>query len=529
MKQGFWVRSKDKNIIFIFSILLSFAIMMLVYLTGGTPTVYGHLMYIPIVLTASKYGTKKGLFIAVLGGIQLGPFMPPSVQDHIEQQSYNWMIRMCIFIAIALIISFFSEQDRKNKNVITSLLTHNQNTGLKNIEAIKSEEDIDGISKTIVVLSIQGIQDTKLLFGYLFENRIISEISDILNHIVKKYENAEIYQYYGMQFVLKIPGDAEKLISEIRNLDKSVLRIDNIPIYFEVHMGIAEIEGDISTYEGLRRAQIAYSYTKTNDDLKECRFEKNLEDYFKNILNVAGRFSEAISQKRIGVAYQNIVNSKDGAVHSAELLARWQKDDGSYISPDLFIPIVEKTELIQELTKYIITCAIEFLQKNEDKDIMVSINFSKRDFMNDSIDFLLNSIEKSGVNPAQIQIEVIERNLVDVDDLKVHLDKIQANHIKIALDDFGTDYSSYQYLGELNLDTIKLDKSLIYNIHESETSRRLVKSIVQFCKDSDIKTVAEGVETKEIADICKEIGVDYLQGYYFYKPEMSDRYFGKKN
>ncbi|MGB4660215.1 MAG: EAL domain-containing protein [Mobilitalea sp.] len=529
MKEKFMVKRRNKHMVLALLMLLAIAIAVLVYMMGGTTKVYTHFMYIPIVIAASLYGKKEGLFIAVYSDILIGPFMPQNVEQQIPQQTVNWIIRMCIFGVVALIIGFFSDYNRKNQKRITTILTHNENTGLKNVEAIKNEDAIDGISKTIVVFSIKGIQDTMILFGYFFENKITCEISAMLSEILSKYKNAEIYQYYGMQFVLKISKEdgmaedkrkeAELLINEIKDLDKSVMIVDNIPIYLEVRMGIVETEGDVSTYEGIRQAQIAYSYTQANE-LKESRFNGRLEEYYKNILDIAGGFSDAISNRKIGVAYQNIVSSKDGKVHSTELLARWKKEDGSYISPVLFIPIVEKTELIQELTKYMIIHAIEFLQKTEERNTTVSINFSKRDFENESIDFLLDSIEKSGVNPSCLQIEVIERNLTDVSNLNSHLERLRKHHVKIALDDFGTDYSSYQYLSELHLDTVKLDKSLIYNIHKRETSRRLVKSIVQFCEESGIKTVAEGVETKEIADTCREIGIDYLQGYYFHMPEM---------
>jgi len=529
MKKKLLTKYRHGNVVFVLLMILTIAITVFVYMTGGTTRVYAHFMYIPIALTASLYGKKKGLFIAVFGAILIGPFMPLNVEEQISQNTVNWVIRMCIFGVVALIIGLFSDYNRENRKRITTLLTHNEKTGLKNIEAIKSENAVDGIRKTILVFSIKGIQDTMMLFGYFFENKITCEIAGMLSEILSKYKNAEIYQYYGMQFVIKISQEDENgkdkrkeeelLLCEIRELDKLVIFIDNIPIHLEVRMGITETEGSVSTYEGIRQAQIAYSYTQT-DELKEYRFDQKMEEHFKDILNIAGGFSDAVSNQKIRVAYQNIVSSKDGTVHSTELLARWEKEDGVFISPNLFIPIVEKTELIQELTKYIITCAIELLKKNEERNIIVSINFSKKDFANESIDFLLDSIEKSGVNPSCIQIEVIERNLADISNLNVHFKRLRMHHIKIALDDFGTDYSSYRYLSELTLDTIKLDKSLIYNIHQSEKSRRLVESIVQFCGESGITTVAEGVETKEIADTCKEIGIDYLQGYYFHMPEM---------
>ena len=220
------------------------------------------------------------------------------------------------------------------------------------------------------------------------------------------------------------------------------------------------------------------------------------------------------------MAFQNIVSSSDEQRSSVELLVRWQKDDGTFISPNTFIPIIENTELIQYLTKYIITCAIQFIKVHSKEDLTVSINFSKMDFENESIDFLIKSIVEEGINPSCIQVEVIERNLINIKHLDIHINRLREHGIKIALDDFGTEYSSYQFLSELMLDTVKLDKSLIYNIHMNQRSERLVRSIVNFCTECGIQTVAEGVETEEIANVCKEIGIDHLQGFYYHRPEL---------
>lgn len=529
MVNDFLSKKRNINVIFALLIILEIGITLFVYGSGGTAQVYTHFMYIPIVISSSILGKKRGLMIAVIGGFLIGPFLPQNVAENIPQQTINWFIRMCIFAIVALIIGYFSEFNRKNRKRITEMLTHDEKTGLKNIEAIKSEGTMDGVSKTIVLFSIKGIQDTMSLFGYFFESKIICELASLLKSKFACYSNVELYQYLGTQFVIKITenekgidlnhNETEKIIREIKNIDKSVLDIDNIPIYLEVRMGIAELSGEVTTYEGIRQAQVAYSYAQSKK-LRAYRYDPLIDEYFMDIQNVAGEFSEAISNHKIGVAYQNIVNSLDEQRSSVELLIRWKKEDGTFISPNTFIPIIENTELIQDLTKYVITCAIRFVQENNMDDLTVSINFAKMDFENDSIDFLIASIEKAGVNPSRIQVEVVERDLADIKNLETQINKLRMHSIRIALDDFGTDYSSYQFLSELMLDTVKLDKSLIYNIHHNQRSERLIRSIVDFCKDCGIKTVAEGIETEEIASVCKEIGIDYLQGYYYHKPEL---------
>lgn len=524
MENGVVGRLQNNNVVFVLSLVLSVGIMLLVYMTGGTPNVYAHFMYIPAVIVAAVYGKKRGILIGVIGGILIGPFMPFSGGEGSIQKPSDWIVRLILFAGMGLIVGIFSDYDRYNKKRMNDMLTHNENTGLKNIEAMKNEKDFEGATGRIVSFSIKGIQDTMTLFGYAFENRITQNIAEKLKKILEKYPDAEIYQQAGMRFVLKECSredydDCESLISEIEELDKSILIVDNIPIYLEVKMGIAVLDGEKSIYEGLRQASIAYSFAEANG-LKRRIFDSNVEEYYQSILSIAGGFSDAIKKHKISAAYQNVVRAGDETSYGVELLTRWEKENGVFISPALFIPIVEKTELIQELTKYIIETAISFIKSAGDKSPVVSINFSKKDFCREIIDYLVNRIEEEAVDPSQIQVEVIERNLADVNDLNACLEILRNNRIRIALDDFGTDYSSYQYLSELPLDAIKIDRSLIRNIDRNETSRRLVKSLVDFCGETGIKTVAEGVETKEIAEVCRNIGVDYMQGFYFHRPEM---------
>lgn len=524
MKQGFMTKLIKNNMILIFAYALSIVIMVLVYMTGGTTKVYSHLMYVPIAAVSSAYGKRKGIFHAALSALLLGPFMPLNVNMKIAQEPINWITRLLIFIIVSLIIGFFSDYNRKHRDLITSLLTHDVNTGLKNLEAIKHEDGTDESDKTIVALIIKNFDEMMSFFGYIFSNQITLKIANKLSETLKQYNNVELYKYSGMQFVLKITNsstgaDADEIIAAIAGLNKSVLVVESIPIYLELQMGITSISGSTSTFEGLRQAFIAYSYAKSND-LKSSNFELTLESHYKSILDIAGGFSAALASHSIDAAYQRVVSAKTDETHSVELLARWKKEDGEYIRPDLFIPIIEKTELIKELTKYIISRAIEFLKVHSKDDWIVSINFSLKDFTADSIEYLFRAIEAANINPGRIQIEVIERTLADVKDLNQYLVLLREHNIKIALDDFGTGYSSYQYLGELPIDVIKIDKSIIFKIDKNEASRSLAKSIVNFCAENKIITVAEGVETKEIADVCKEIGIDYLQGFYYHRPQI---------
>lgn len=164
--------------------------------------------------------------------------------------------------------------------------------------------------------------------------------------------------------------------------------------------------------------------------------------------------------------------------------------------------------------------AIEELLNNSFQGKIVSINFSPKDFKEKIVNYLIMKVKDNNINPGQLQLEITEDVLINKDETICYLELIKNNGISIAIDDFGAGYSSYQYISELPIDVIKIDKSIIKKVDKSLFSRSIVKSIVDFSKTHDLKTVAEGVETREIADICKELGIDLLQGYYYHQPTI---------
>jgi len=502
-------------------------IALLVYITGGTPSVYANLMYVIIALVSASFGKRLGMIQAIFGGLLIGPLVNYMLHENTFYGgiSNNWILRLFIFAVIALIIGHFSDSSRKNNHFITNLLTHDNITNLKNLEAIKREDVKDPAQRTIVVVSVKNYEETLSFFGYTFGNQIVTNFADKLKEALSKFENTEIYRYAGMEFVIRIRDSAggasvDDVINSINELDESILLVRSIPIYIELEIGIAKHDEATPILETVRKALIALRYASVNE-LKSNIFDSHLEGHYKSVVDVASSFSSALSNRDIQSAYQYIYSAASDQVQGAELLARWLKSDDTSIYPNTFVPIIEKTELIHELTSFMTDEAIFFLQTQEPENFSASINFSAKDFTDKNIHNFLRKIDASGIAPGKFQIEITERILVKVDDILRYLTLLNEHGVTIAVDDFGTGYSSYQYVAEMPIDLIKIDKSIIMKIGSSNVYKSLVKSIVSFCRENQITTLAEGVETLEVANACKKIGVDLLQGYYYHKPQMT--------
>lgn len=239
-----------------------------------------------------------------------------------------------------------------------------------------------------------------------------------------------------------------------------------------------------------------------------------------------GKIKEAVIDNRIIPFYQGIVDnaadSSESADHSFEIpkkyecLMRLIDSDGKIIAPFFFLDVAKKAKLYPQLTRMMIEKAFLFFEENT---YTFSINLSVEDILDPkTAQFILDKLEHSGV-AEQVIFEILEsEGIENFEEVREFIEKVKQRGGRIAIDDFGSGYSNFAYLLNLQVDFIKIDASLIKNIDKDTNSRIIVETIVAFAQRLGIKTVAEFVHSKEISDIVKEIGVDFSQGFYFHEP-----------
>lgn len=522
---GFLVRLfKKKYTILIVSYGLSALVMLIVYYTGGTTKAYTNLMYLPIAIVSGIYGRKQGVIHAIISGLLLGPYMPLDSILMIAQSPLNWMIRLSLFTINALIIGIFADYSKKRNKQLINHLTHDSITNFKNLEWFKYEKD-QNQKVSFIALSVNDYEELFSFFGYEFSNKIILAFSHKLDLALKPFKLIQIYRYQGMEFIIKTlkQEDTTEILEALNQLNKQIITVNHIPIYIELRFGVSKNNDGISNFERVRFALIALRQAYLKDKKVE-EFEQRYELYFKDVVEIASSFTKALKKNEIKVAYQNLYGSNPLNIYGVELLARWIKEDQSEIFPNAFIPIIEKTEYIHDFTKHIIDLTIDFIKKQDDHQRyhIVSINFSTKNLEPENVNYLIEQIKINQIQPGRVQIEITEETLIrNKDRVLEYIELLKNSGVLIAIDDFGSGYSSYQYISDLPINTIKIDMALIAKLTTSSRNKTLVKSIVDFCKENDIITVAEGVETKEIADACIEIGIDYLQGFYYHRPEIN--------
>ena len=206
-----------------------------------------------------------------------------------------------------------------------------------------------------------------------------------------------------------------------------------------------------------------------------------------------------------------------------EALARMKDDDGSFISPSDFIPVAEKTGLVDRIDMRVFELSMEFLDKitrETGTEIMMSVNVSVRHLMkNTFIEDIKNILEAHNIAPERVEIEITESIMIDSAEKALQrINEIKAMGMKVAIDDFGTGYSSLSYLNNFPSDLLKIDKAFIDQMNMSESSKQYVAMIISIGHILHLKVISEGVESPDQVEVLKKIGCDYIQGFVWGKP-----------
>ncbi len=254
---------------------------------------------------------------------------------------------------------------------------------------------------------------------------------------------------------------------------------------------------------------------------------------FKNINSLTTKYQhaiamdlhEAISRDHLYMVYQPKLCLQTNTVNGVEALIRWQHPKHGFIPPSDFIPVIEKTGMINEVTLWVVEKtlqqALEFQRQN--LHIPIAINLSADNLNKRIVKALDKYIFELDLHPSMINLEITETFFLDMNEEKQQsLDAIHDLRVSLSLDDYGTGYSSLSYLQKISLKELKIDAVFIKDLTTSREHFIIVDSIIQMSKALNISVTAEGVETKEIKDILHNLGCHTIQGYYLSKPDTID-------
>lgn len=246
------------------------------------------------------------------------------------------------------------------------------------------------------------------------------------------------------------------------------------------------------------------------------------EAYEQMVLKVALR--SALNQGELTVLYQPLVRVHDHSIVGFEALLRWDSEQYGRISPDVFIPLAEQTGLIHSIGEWVLKESCFFakhLSEQGQGHIRIGVNTSPIQLSDEYFVTMVQRIIKNiGIRPEQLELEITETAIMSsLDNVVRNLAKLNELGVRLALDDFGTGYSSLTYLHRLPVNTLKIDKSFIDWMFNNTTQNSIIKNIIDMAHTMKMVVVAEGVEKSDQVSFLAQTQCDYIQGYYFGRPE----------
>lgn len=398
-------------------------------------------------------------------------------------------------------------------------------TGLKNKNELLN---LEFNSKHIVmyVLNISHFREINSIFGYEVGNSILKQFAQRL-----KENNYKCYKLDGDEFAIVdfVSVDQSQLdifsnyIFELMSED--CFYVNEQEIYITIKIGVAIYEGQEMIQNDkyliqdlIYDASYALKYAKGkkqqyaiyNEELKHKRENQDNFSWKKRIIR-------GIRNNDFIAFYQPIINNKNNKEEKYETLIRMADEEGNILSPYKFISASKKYNLYNYLTRFIFLEACEAIMLS---GFEISVNISIDDIRDANTRKLIMRKLKNFSKAEKLVFEFLESEGIDnYREVKDFIKLVKQYGCKVAIDDFGSGYSNFEHILNLDIDYIKIDASLIKNIDTNRNSEYLVKTIVDFSDSLHIKTIAEYVHSQEVLDKVKSLGIDYSQGYHLGKPK----------
>ncbi|PUE64111.1 EAL domain-containing protein [Arcobacter caeni] len=439
----------------------------------------------------------------------------------------NWIqytIITIIFIVIGFLILLLIQTFKYlaiKKSAYTDKLT-----GVYNRNYLQDTENFINLNEYILAtLDIDYFKAVNDTYGHDIGDKILSQTAQIITSTVRINEDI-IIRYGGEEFVILAKINRNDNLSALNVIERIFKNIQNTQFYINnqefinvtVSIGVNLVPHKSRSFsDAFKLADLALYDAKNKgrnnieiyDEIKNKNTESTLS---------INEIKDAIEKKQVVCFYQEIIDAKTEEISYYEALLRIIDKNGNIVLPEKILPIIKGTFILRNITKTILKICYKKLR--EEKDIKINLNLNPKDIIDNSILQLLKNFALEENISSRLGLEIVEsEDLINCKEAKDNLLMLKGLGYKIFIDDFGSGYSNFIYLTEIKSDYIKIDGNIISKILEDKISFLLVKSIIDFAKEADIKVIALYVNSKEIFELMKLLGVDYAQGYYFSTPQ----------
>lgn len=511
---------KGESICILFILLIS-QILMGVYQTRtDNDNILIDPMYLPIVIASFCLGFKYGLFLSLTGGLMLFSCFKFSTEKIFPDFLINTFLRVIFYLFTAFIFGGLKKELEKFTNKKHKSFSLDNFTGLKNRTALakdiqKLRNHKEKRAYSFLLMEIDNQDELMSSFGFDF----MDKLNKALVKKIKKSFGIEKIYLIRLNTIGLIYQDHFRLSKGIIDLLEEPISVDGISIYCDMIFGeTTQKQDQLNLDDLLRESTVALSEARRYEK-RYMKYETSLQ--ISDTPIILGVFQKALASKLIDFHYQPIINKKF-MVDSLEALIRWNHPEMGIVSPGKYIKELEYTRLANSLTYYSLEVNLprvkQLLIQNPNLSLAINIsitNLHQPDFSSR----VKNYIDLNHLDPDHLKLEITERKfLLDEKDSLNNLKNLIKTGIRISIDDFGVGYTSINNFRQFEIDALKIDRTFIKNIHTDLKNQSIIKGVLMMAKELGIKTIAEGIETKDEFQKARDMGFDLFQGYYICKP-----------
>ncbi len=479
-----------------------------------TPTV--------VVLTAATLTAPIVMFIEVVR------------DEPIEQ--WGWAVLLCAGALVILVVFRITDLLRllHTQTVqLRAVADTDHLTGLANLRALEHQVWSNAGGSTLLTVDIDRFKEINDTFGRGLGDRVLVVVADRLRSIVD--DSILLARLAGDEFALCGPAesmDPAALAEKIQQQFATPFEVENMTLLIEASVGVASnspaTEGDEETTPDrlVQRADLAVQTAKAAQS-RVAYYDRSMDRDKSEQLIMLGELTTALESDQLRLHYQPQVDLRTMSVVGVEALLRWHHPNGNVLSPSAFLPTAERTGLIRPLTNYVLTHALAQRRQwlADGLDLSIAVNISTRNLFDDTlIEQVCTALTEFDCPPWRLTVEVTETSaMTDPVGATEKLSILHAMGVQVAIDDYGTGYSSLAYIERLPVQELKIDRAFIAGMAHNPAHAAIVRSTVELARTLGLSVTAEGVEDEMTMTALRELRCGRAQGFHLGRPTSADR------
>ncbi|TNE56957.1 MAG: EAL domain-containing protein [Alphaproteobacteria bacterium] len=421
----------------------------------------------------------------------------------------------------------------RSEEAIHKLIYFDPLTGLANrnefnrrLEDAIKEARRNGTLVSVMLLDLDRFKQINEAFGHDTGDQILQTVSDRLRQTAREVDTIGrlsadefVFVATGLNNLQDVTRPAERILKAL----SEPIEIDGYTHHVEACIGISFYpQDDESRAELVRKADIALYQAKQMGSGQIHFYDNKLDEEVRANKVLEDELRTAIKNRSLQLYYQPQLGLK-GEVMAVEALLRWQRKDGTFVSPNVFVSLAERCNVIGEIGEWVLQEACRQAKEWAARGmtpLRIAVNLSPVQFSDATlVDKVEAAVKNAGLDPRTIELEVTESVVMgNIDQAMSKLRSFKEKGFSLSIDDFGTGHSSLAYLKDLPVDRIKIDKSFLDGVPDNKGNLSIVSTVISLGKSLGLEVVAEGVETLAQWKELEKLGCHYVQGYYFSRP-----------